>query len=102
MTNALRHPTHRSTGVTSSGEKAPPHRALIHRIPCARTLSPGGSQVVNTLVKLGKQPASPAPNRKRVTSMDVRFQAAPVNAVKNDHHTTTRMSTLRAPIRSPK
>ena len=29
------------------------------------------------------------------------FQASPVAIVKVDHHTTTRVSTLRGPIRSP-
>src|SRR5207302_153977 len=98
---ACRQETYFITWKTSSGVKAPPHRALIHRIPCARTRSLGGSQVVNALVRLGKQPASPIPNRNRVTVIERKLNAQPVAAVKNDHHTTMRIRTRRAPIRSP-
>lgn len=49
----------------------------------------------------GKHPASPAPNRKRHTTIEAKFHAAPVNAVNVDHITTTFMSTLRGPKRSP-
>ena len=69
---------------------------------CARTRSLPGSQVVKALVRLGKQPASPAPNRKRVTYSEVKLQAQPVAAVKNDHQITMRMSTLRGPSQSPR
>ena len=82
--------------------KAPPHRALSHMMPCARTRSSCGSHTVNALVRFGKQPASPAPNRKRVTTREAKLQAQPVAAVKIDHHTTIRISTLRAPIQSPR
>src|SRR5882762_4143656 len=88
------------TCTTSSGVNAPPQRAAIHKIPCAFTLSSGGSQMVKDLVKLGKQPASPAPNINRVITIEVKFHAHPVAAVKNDHHTTIRISTFRAPNRS--
>src|SRR5713101_6580335 len=91
-----------NTCATRRGVNAPPQRAAIHRMPCAFTLSSGGSQVVKDLVKLGKQPASPAPNINRVVTMEAKFQAHPVAAVKNDHHTTIRISTLRAPKRSPR
>src|SRR5262249_20539931 len=88
--------------TTSIGVNAPPHRALIHMMPCARTRSAGGSQVVKALVTFGKQPASPAPNRKRVATRDAKFHAHPVAAVKNDHQMTIRIRTRRAPIRSPR
>src|SRR5438094_9603957 len=87
---------------TSSGVNAPPQRAAIHKMPCAFTRSSGGSHVVNDFVRLGKHPASPAPNINRVTTMEGKFHAHPVAAVKNDHHTTIRIRTLRAPSRSPK
>src|SRR5580765_7443772 len=87
--------------TTSNGVNAPPHRALNHITPTARLRSSRGSQLVNILARFGKQPASPAPKRKRVTSSDARFQAQPVAAVKHDHHRTTRISTLRGPILSP-
>src|SRR6266852_8270656 len=90
------------TSATIGGVNAPPQRADIQRIPCALVLSSGGSQVVKALVRLGKQPASPAPNINRVIAMEVKFQAHPVAAVKNDHQTTIRISTLRAPKRSPR
>ena len=89
------------TTTTSNGADAPPQRAPIHMIACARVRSRVGSQALNALVRFGKQPASPAPNRKRVTTIEARFHAQPVAAVKNDHHSTTRMSTLRGPILSP-
>src|SRR5262245_8977152 len=98
---ACRHDIQENTHTTSSGVKAPPQRALSHITPTARLRSSRGSQLVNILARFGKQPASPAPKRKRVTNSDARFQAQPVAAVKNDHHTTTRMSTLRGPILSP-
>src|SRR4029434_5872704 len=70
-------------------------------MPCARTRSRIGSQVVKALVRLGKHPASPAPKSARVTISDGRFQTQAVAAVKKDHQTTIRISTLRAPQRSP-
>ena len=56
---------------------------------------------MKALVRFGKHPASPTPNRKRVTTSDNQLHTQPVAAVKNDHHTTMRISTLRAPMRSP-
>ncbi len=50
---------------------------------------------------LGKQPASPAPKRKRVTHIEVKFHIQPVAAVKNDHQSTMRSRTRRGPIQSP-
>ena len=70
-------------------------------MPCARTFSSGRSQVAKARVRLGKQPASPIPKRKRVTMREVRFHTHPVAAVKKDHHTTTRMRVFRGPNRSP-
>src|SRR3954469_7014574 len=90
-----------NTQTTSKGVKAPPQRALNHMTPTARLRSSRGSQFVNILARLGKQPASPAPKKKRVTSTEARFHAQPVAAVKNDHQTPTRISTLRGPILSP-
>lgn len=80
---------------------APPQRAPIHMIACARVRSCRGSHALNAFVRLGKQPASPAPNRKRVIHIDATFQVQPVAAVKNDHHNTTRARTRRAPSLSP-
>src|SRR5437867_1817556 len=98
---ARRHDISENTHTTSNGVNAPPQRALNHIRPTARLRSFPGSQAVNIFVKFGKQPASPAPNRKRVTSNEARFQTQPVAAVKKDHQSTTRISTLRGPILSP-
>ena len=86
---------------TIKGVNAPPHRALNHKIPCALTRSITGNQFVKALAILGKQPASPTPNRNRQTTSDIKFQAQPVATVKIDHIPTTRMSTRRGPMRSP-
>ena len=53
-------------------------------------------------VRLGKQPASPAPNRKRIVHSDTKFQAAPVKAVNSDQARTTWVRMRRTPSRSPK
>src|SRR5678816_3413539 len=98
---ACRHDINENTHTTSSGVNAPPQRALNHMTPTARLRSSRGSQFVNILARLGKQPASPAPKKKRVTSNDARFHAQPVADVKSDHQTTTRINTLRGPILSP-
>src|SRR5216117_2707254 len=92
---ACLHVINEKTHTTSNGVKAPPQRALNHITPTARLRSFRGSQFVNIFARFGKHPASPAPKRNRVTSSAPRFQAQPVAAVKADHQTTTRISTLR-------
>ena len=67
----------------------------------ARVRSRIGSHTPSALVRLGKQPASPAPNRKRVIHIEAKLHIQPVAAVKNDHHSTTRSSTFFAPSLSP-
>src|SRR5437899_3327108 len=96
-----RQDTNEKTHTTSNGVNAPPQRALNHIRPTARLRSCRGSQFVNIFARFGKQPASPPPKRKRVPSKEPRFQTQPVAAVKNDHHRTTRISTLRGPNLSP-
>ena len=58
------------TDTTSKGVNAPPQRAPIHMIACARVRSRLGSHALKALVKLGKQPASPAPNKNRATTIE--------------------------------
>ncbi len=58
------------TATTSSGAEAPPQRAPIHIKAWARVRSRVGSQALNALVRFGKQPASPAPNKNRVITID--------------------------------
>src|ERR1043166_2781242 len=98
---APRHDIQEKTQTTSSGVNAPPQRALNHITPTARLRSLQGSQLVNILARFGKQPASPAPNRKRVTSNETMFQTQPVAAVNNDQQAATRINTFRGPILSP-
>src|ERR1041385_8171074 len=100
-TNAQRHDTNENTHATSNGVNAPPQRALSHIMPCARTRSTAGSQIVKAFVKLGKHPASPIPKQNRQATSEIMFHAQPVAAVKADHMSTTRISTLRGPMRSP-
>ena len=42
----------------------------------------------------------PAPKKKRVSKSIGKPDTAPVSAVNTDHHSTIRVSTLRAPMRS--
>ena len=100
-TNAIRQFTNCSTHTTSSGVKAPPQRAAIHSRPWARVRSLRGSQVASDLAMIGKHPASPMPKRNRITTIEVKFQAAPVRAVNADQPRTMRISPLRAPTQSP-
>ena len=57
--------------------------------------------MLNMRVRIGKQPASPAPKRKRITHSETKLQAAPVTAVKNDQPRTICSKTRRTPILSP-
>src|SRR5579863_7336738 len=82
------------------GVKAAPQRAAVALIPSAMARSAGGSQVRKDFARHGKHPASPAPNSSRVTTSDGKFHTHPVAAVKNDHHSTMRVRTLRGPMRS--
>ena len=50
-----------------------------------------------TPAEFGKAPASPAPNRNRMTMSVPNPHAAPVNAVNNDDQTTIRVRTRREP-----
>jgi hypothetical protein len=49
----------------------------------------------------GKQPASPAPNKKRTVTIESAVPACAVAAVKNDHQITTRTRTFFGPNLSP-
>ncbi len=67
----------------------------------ARPRSRAGNQRDSARAALGKAPASPAPNRKRIATSEERERAAPVSIVKPDHHSTIRVSTCRGPRVSP-
>ena len=100
--NAVRQVTCCRHRYTSSGVSAPPSRALIHMMPCARERSCGGSQRLKALVRFGNAPASPAPNRNCVTMSDPQLHIRPRAAVQTDHQMTIRSSTRRGPKRSPR
>jgi hypothetical protein len=51
---------------------------------------------------LGNAPAPPAPNRNRRVGSGEYADTGPVKAVKRDQHRTMRVSTSRAPKRSPR
>jgi hypothetical protein len=86
---------------TRGGVAAPPQRAQAHNNACALTRSPAGSHTLSMRVRMGKHPASPAPNRKRMIHRERTFQAAPVKAVNTDQPNTICSKTRRTPIRSP-
>src|SRR5262245_27175256 len=75
-------------------------RLAIHTTLVARARCVAGNHREMLEAAPGYAPASPAPNRKRVTSRVNKLLARPVKAVNADHHRTIRVSTLRAPIRS--
>src|SRR5271170_2978151 len=77
-TNVHLQPKSATPASTRGGVAAPPQRVQAHIRDCAETRSLAGSQTLSMRVRLGKHPASPAPNRKRTTQSDVTFHAAPV------------------------
>src|SRR3954468_18967605 len=83
-----RQPTSEITPTTSSGVIAQPQRDDSHMIPTARLRSRAGSQLLKAFARLGKAPASPAPNRNCIVASDAKFQARPVAAVKTDQNIT--------------
>src|SRR3954470_17106578 len=86
----------------TGGANAPPQRPKAHITAWALTRSDNGNQADSIRVRLGKQPASPAPNRKRTSQSDTRFHAAPVSAVKTDQINTNWLRTQRTPSLSPR
>ncbi len=80
---------------------APPSSIAVVTIPCARPRDESGNHARRIRAELGNAPASPAPNRNRMTTSDANPQAAPVSAVKNDHQSTIRVRMRREPYRSP-
>ena len=84
----------------SAGVIAAPQRAAAALMPSAEFRCIGGSHVWNKRARPGKQPDSPAPKSRRVTSIEGKFHAHPVAAVNNDHNNTTRVSSRRGPKRS--
>src|SRR4029077_11818295 len=100
-TNAHLQPNRAMPANASGGVAAPPQRVAAHMSDCAVTRSRAGNQALSMRVRLGKHPASPAPNRKRITQRDERLQAAPVSAGNADQASPIRSKTRRTPTRSP-
>ena len=59
-----------SRAVTTIGVSPPPRWAPAKKIPCAVPRSAAGNHREKVLATLGKAPASPTPNRNRITSSD--------------------------------
>jgi hypothetical protein len=78
-----------------------PSLLAIQMKPCARARSTLGNHRAIAAEQFGYAPASPTPNKKRNVTRLQNPPAAPVSAVKPDHHTTIRVMTLRGPRRSP-
>ena len=98
---ARRQPNHVMHTSVRGGVSAPPHRVHAHINDCAVTRSRAGSHALSMRVRLGKHPASPAPNANRIVTSDIAFHATPVSAVNADHASTICVSARRTPTRSP-
>src|SRR5947207_483576 len=83
-----------------TGEKAPPQRESIQRIPPNQARDCTGNHLDCTLAMAGNAPASPTPKMKRYIKRETKPVAAPESAVKRDQARTMRASALRAPYRS--
>ena len=101
ITNDARQPHWEITSSASGTEIMPPTREPSSMTPLARPRSLSGNQRDKLRAMFGNAPASPAPNRKRITTSDRKPCAAPVSMVKADHHNTIRVSTRRGPLTSP-
>src|SRR5688572_15180667 len=88
-------------GTTIRGANAPPILPAAQIKACAVPVSYFGNHFETTMELLGYAPASPAPNKKRMINKLIRPFAAPVSAVKNDHHNTTLLNIFLGPILSP-
>src|SRR5688572_21529150 len=100
-TNVHRHPTASIRYAADAGAATAPSWAAVRSSPCTRPRSAAGTHRDRMRATFGYAPASPAPNRKRMTISDTSPVPAPVRAVNTDHQTATRVSTDRAPARSP-
>ena len=98
--NVGRQPKRMTRNPESGKATEPASREPVWAIPCAKPRSRMGIQRAMARLAVGKAPASPIPNRKRITISETAFQAAPVAAVKRDHHATRIESTRLAPMRS--
>ena len=77
----------------SAGVSPPTRCAPAKKMPCTVPRSRRGIQLENARAAIGQAPASPAPKRKRTSSIEGRLKAAAVAAVNADHHSTIRVRT---------
>jgi hypothetical protein len=74
---------------------------LMKKMPCAVPRSCLGNQREKVRAAFGSAPASPAPKRNRIATIDAKLNAKPVSMVNADHQQTIRVRTRRVPTRSP-
>src|SRR5688572_6986740 len=99
-TNGMRQPQTTIIAATTPCVRAPASRDPEWVTPWANPRSEVASQREKARVALGNAPASPAPNRKRMTMNEAAFQAETVQIVNADHHNTIPDSMRRGPMRS--
>src|SRR4051794_8934027 len=97
LTKIARHDIKVSIHNTSAGVRPPTRCAPAKKTPCTVPRSRIGIQRENVRATHGHAPASPRPNRKRIPRRTGKLTAAPVAAVRHDHHSTMRESTERVP-----
>ena len=98
--NIQRHPNRSINHAATGGVRAPPHRPPLRNAPKTVERSVTGTQREKAAAVAGDRAASSPPNMNRIASSDVRFQAAPVRAVKADHARIARLINPREPKRS--
>ena len=98
--NASRHPYRATIARTIGGVTAPPSRAKLWVMPCAKPRSRTGSQQVNARVAVGNAPPSPTPTSMRNATSDATLHDKPVRMVAAAHSRLSTASTRRGPNRS--
>src|SRR4051794_15201557 len=82
------------------GARAAPRREPACWKPWPNARLSTGSQRTSAREPAGKDAASPAPSRNRVTASEIGLKVSPIAAVNADHHARDPASTARAPNRS--
>jgi hypothetical protein len=98
--NDARHPYRATTASTMGGVTAPPSRAQLCVMPCAKPRSRAGSHQVNARVAVGNAPPSPMPTSTRQTTSDSTLQDRPVRMVAAAQSKLSAARTRRGPNRS--
>src|SRR5262249_44974966 len=98
--NDARHPYRATTASTIGGVTAPPSRAQLCVMPCAKPRSRTGSHQVNARLAAGKAPPSPMPTSTPQTTRDPMPQERPGTVVAAAHNELRGARTRRGPNRS--